>query len=45
MSYIKFIVLLTHPLPDYAGQSGKLAKLALPLPTSREGDLALGEMG
>jgi hypothetical protein len=37
MLYFIFIALLTHPLPDNAGQAGKLAFLALPLSTCREG--------
>jgi hypothetical protein len=36
MSYFKFIALLTHP---------KLATLALPLSTCREGRLPLAEVG
>jgi len=36
MSYFKFIVLLTHP---------KLAALALPLSTSREGGRPLADVG
>ena len=36
MSYFRFIALLTHP---------KLATLALPLSTSREGRRALADVG